>query len=91
MNKSQQFEKGYMCKKSEKNVNILWVVCDIFCVKKWVDFIKNIHVGKSISLFTFSPTLFQQAISTHKPLLFFIYSPVSTTPTITINYIKEKK
>lgn len=78
-----------MCKKSEKAVNRLWVVCDSLCEKRWVIISKNGFVGKSVKFITLLPTQFQQVFSTHKPLLNTNYSPVSTTPTITTNYIKE--
>lgn len=91
MNKLLQFEKDYMCKKSEKTVNDLWVVCDSFCEKTWVIVRKFIFVGKSRISFTSSPTQFQQVFLTHQPLLSTNYSPVSTTPITTTNYIKEKK
>ncbi|MDL2327722.1 hypothetical protein LJC64_03590 [Ruminococcaceae bacterium OttesenSCG-928-A11] len=80
-----------MFKKCEIFVNNVWVNCDNFCVKLWVKINEKINVGKNIDLFTFQPTHFQQAFSTHTPHIKTNYSPLSTTPTMTINYIKEKK
>lgn len=91
MNKFQQFGRNYMCKKSENNVNNLWVACWQNCEKVWVDFVKKNIVGKNLNFYTFRPTFFKQAFSTHNTLLNYAYSPVSTTPITTTNYIKEKK
>ena len=80
-----------MFKSCANLVNNVWVKCDSFCVKKWVDFVNKFNVGKTNNFFTFQPTFFQQAFSTHSPLLKTYNSPVSTTPITTTKYIKENK
>gem|GEM_PF-4357735 len=88
MSKYQQFGKNYMCKNCDSNMQKLWVFCGEFCEKMWVEFINIFTVGKSYQFFTNLPTIFSQRFFTHQPLLVYINSPVSTTPTATTYYIK---
>lgn len=68
----------------------LWVGCETFCEKMWVDFLRFIKMGKTHRFFTFLPTNFKQPFFTHQPLLFQHNSTSSTGLIITINYKKEK-
>ena len=76
-----------MFKMRVKTVELMKKTCDKFCGKQWVIFVKNIFVGKTNILSTFSPTNFSQPFSTHQPLLRYSFSPHSTVPITTIKYI----